>query len=56
MTKLVASLQLRLSREEGQTMAEYGVTLGVITILVVGAFSSLGDHVADVINNVATRF
>jgi Flp pilus assembly pilin Flp len=28
-------------KEEGQTMAEYGVVLAVITILAVGAFTAL---------------
>jgi Flp pilus assembly pilin Flp len=36
----------RLRRcEEGQTMAEYGVVLGVITIAAVGAFLALGGKV-----------
>jgi pilus assembly protein Flp/PilA len=36
----------RLRREEeGQTMAEYGVVLGVITIAAVGAFLLLGQKV-----------
>jgi Flp pilus assembly pilin Flp len=29
-------------REEGQTMAEYGVVLALITLAVVGAISALG--------------
>jgi Flp pilus assembly pilin Flp len=33
-------------REEGQTMAEYGVVLTVITIAVFGALTYLGDSVA----------
>ena len=28
-------------REEGQTMAEYGVVLAIITVLVVGAITTL---------------
>ena len=39
-------------REEGQTMAEYGVVLGVITIAAVGAFLALGGRVDDAINAV----
>ena len=56
MTQLVAYLQSRLSREEGQTMAEYGVVLGVITIAVVGAFTFLGAHIDQVIRDVVGRF
>ncbi len=40
------------TREEGQTMAEYGVVLGVITIAAVGAFLLLGQRVDDAINAV----
>jgi Flp pilus assembly pilin Flp len=40
------------TREEGQTMAEYGVVLGVITIAAVGAFLLLGERVDDAINAV----
>jgi Flp pilus assembly pilin Flp len=57
MTELVAYLQSRLSgREEGQTMAEYGVVLGVVTVATVGAFALLGTHVKDVIDTIITRF
>jgi len=43
-------------KEEGQTMAEYGVVLGVITIAAVGAFALLGTHIKDVLDAVMTRF
>jgi Flp pilus assembly pilin Flp len=57
MTKVAAYIQSRIySREEGQTMAEYGVVLGVITVAAVGAFALLGTHVKDVINLVIGRF
>jgi Flp pilus assembly pilin Flp len=57
MTKLVAYLQtLRFEREEGQTMAEYGVVLGVLTLGAVGAFTFLGGHIDTVIRAVAGRF
>jgi Flp pilus assembly pilin Flp len=41
------------SREEGQTMAEYGVVLAVITIAVIGAITLLSDNVRNAIENVA---
>jgi Flp pilus assembly pilin Flp len=57
MTKLFAYLQtLRFESEEGQTMAEYGVVLGVITVAAVGAFALLGTHIKDVLNLVIGRF
>ena len=40
-------------REEGQTMAEYGVVLAVITIAVVGAISLLSSNVRSAIESVA---
>jgi Flp pilus assembly pilin Flp len=42
MRKLCSSF----AREEGQTMAEYGVVLTVITIAVFGALTYLGGSVA----------
>ena len=40
-------------REEGQTMAEYGVVLAVITLAVIGAITLLSDNVRNAIENVA---
>jgi|1186.fasta_scaffold965833_1 Flp pilus assembly pilin Flp len=40
------------SREEGQTMAEYAVVLGVITIGVVAVFGLLAGAVTGAINTV----
>jgi Flp pilus assembly pilin Flp len=48
--KLFATLQ---SREEGQTMAEYGVVLAVITIAVVGALTLLSGNITGAIEDVA---
>jgi Flp pilus assembly pilin Flp len=48
--KLFASLQ---TREEGQTMAEYGVVLAVITALVFGALSLLSGNIIGAITRVA---
>jgi Flp pilus assembly pilin Flp len=38
--------------EAGQTMAEYAVTLGVITLAVIAAFTLLGTTTANLINAV----
>ena len=46
----------RLNRSEsetGQTMAEYGVVLAVITIAVFGALALLSGHIVTAINRVA---
>jgi Flp pilus assembly pilin Flp len=40
-------------REEGQTMAEYGVVLAVITLAVIGAITLLSDNVRNAIESVA---
>jgi Flp pilus assembly pilin Flp len=47
-----AAYSLR-NREEGQTMAEYGVVLAVITLAVIGAITLLSDNVRSAIENVA---
>jgi Flp pilus assembly pilin Flp len=39
-------------REEGQTMAEYGVVLAVITIAAIVAFTALSGGIRNAINNV----
>ena len=38
--------------EAGQTMAEYAITLGVITLAVIAAFTLLGTTTATLIGNV----
>jgi len=35
-------------REDGQTMAEYAVVLGVITLAVVGVFTALSGGISNV--------
>ena len=40
-------------REEGQTMAEYGVVLAVITLAVIAAITLLSGNVSNAINSVA---
>jgi Flp pilus assembly pilin Flp len=42
-----------LKREEGQTMAEYGVVLAVITIAVFGALALLSGNIVTAISRVA---
>jgi Flp pilus assembly pilin Flp len=40
-------------REEGQTMAEYGVVLAVITLIVVGAITILSNRISGAITAVS---
>jgi Flp pilus assembly pilin Flp len=42
----------RWRKEEGQTMAEYGVVLGVVCVLTVGAFTALHSGIANAVNAV----
>jgi Flp pilus assembly pilin Flp len=44
----------QLRDESGQTMAEYAVVLGVITIAVVVTLGLLGTKITSVLNNVVT--
>jgi pilus assembly protein Flp/PilA len=44
----------RLRPEEGQTMAEYGLLLAVIAIVVVVAAIVLGSSISSLFNHVAT--
>lgn len=49
LSQLFASLR----REEGQTMAEYGVVLAVITIAVFGALALLSGNIVSAVTRVA---
>jgi Flp pilus assembly pilin Flp len=51
-TDLAAYVRARFGIEEGQTMAEYGVVLAVITALVVAAILALSGAIADALNKV----
>ena len=51
--KLFDYLERLNSREDGQTMAEYGVVLAVITIAVFGALALLSGNIVTAINRVA---
>ncbi len=46
-------LYLLRTREEGQTMAEYGVVLAVITIAGLVAFKTLGGAIASALDSVS---
>ncbi|MCA1564019.1 MAG: Flp family type IVb pilin [Acidobacteria bacterium] len=44
-TDLIHYLRARFQGEGGQTMAEYGVVLAVITVLIVGALLALSGAI-----------
>jgi Flp pilus assembly pilin Flp len=48
-----SELLVGLRREDGQTMAEYGVVLAVIVLAVIAAITLLSTHVRDAITSVA---
>ena len=43
----------RFRKEEGQTMAEYGVVLAVVTLTCIAAFTLLSTHVRSALTSVA---
>jgi Flp pilus assembly pilin Flp len=52
--KQVLKLFNAFKREEGQTMAEYGVVLAVITLAVVASMVLLSDNVRGALESVAS--
>ena len=48
-----ADLTGRLRREEGQTMAEYGVVLAVVTLAVIASLTLLATHARGALTSVA---
>jgi Flp pilus assembly pilin Flp len=46
------TLRAYATREEGQTMAEYGAVLAVITLGVIAAFTALALAITGSLNNV----
>ncbi len=53
MQKLFDALYARALREDGQTMAEYGVVLAVITVAVIGALTLLSGNIEAAVTRVA---
>jgi pilus assembly protein Flp/PilA len=45
----------RLEREEGQTLAEYGLILALIALVVIGAVILLGSHINDIFNQIGSQ-
>jgi Flp pilus assembly pilin Flp len=51
-TRAIEAVEALPRREDGQTMAEYGVVLGVITVALVLIFGDLADAIKGTINKV----
>jgi Flp pilus assembly pilin Flp len=51
----VALLKTRVNPEEGQTMAEYGVVLAVIALIVLVALGLLSTGIANAIDSVVSN-
>jgi Flp pilus assembly pilin Flp len=49
---LRAAIRTRFHLEEGQTMAEYGVVVSVITLGIIVAISALSGGIGNAINSV----
>jgi Flp pilus assembly pilin Flp len=49
----VTMLVVRMRREEGQTMAEYGILLGVIALVVVVVAITLGSSISALFSSVS---
>jgi Flp pilus assembly pilin Flp len=47
---LLDLLRVAQSRDEGQTMAEYGVTLAVITVALLAVFTALSGGISGAVN------
>ena len=51
-TEMIQYFRARFSVEEGQTMAEYGVVLAVITVAVIVALGALSGAIAGALDTV----
>jgi Flp pilus assembly pilin Flp len=54
---VIHALTARLKREEGQTIIEYGMVLGGISIVLIGLFVATGltDEFTTLVNNIAAE-
>lgn len=52
LSQLVGSLAARLRREEGQTMAEYAMLLGLILVVTAVVVATLGGKISGIFTSV----
>ncbi len=50
---MIARIHMLLAREEGQSMAEYGLILALIAVVAIAALESVGTGVATQFDSVA---
>ena len=59
MTNLINAWFIRLTtlarREDGQTMAEYGIILVVLAVVAAAAFATLEDEITAALNSVGNK-
>jgi pilus assembly protein Flp/PilA len=48
-------IRIQLQREEGQTMAEYGLLIALVAIVVIGAITLLGNNLSTAFNTIAGK-
>ena len=54
LVSLIAFAQDRLERDEkGATAVEYGLMVGLIAVVIIGAVTLLGDNLMDMFNGIA---
>jgi len=51
----ITALVLRARREEGQTMAEYGILIGVIALVVIVAAVVLGGSISSLFSSASGK-
>jgi pilus assembly protein Flp/PilA len=52
---IVSMMLTRLRREDGQTMAEYGILIAVIALIVIVAAVLLGSSISGLFSNTAGK-
>jgi Flp pilus assembly pilin Flp len=52
---VVSMLMFRMRREDGQTMAEYGILIAVIALIVVVAAVVLGSSISGLFGSTASK-
>jgi pilus assembly protein Flp/PilA len=52
-TRLLARYYRQLREQDGQTLAEYALILGLIAIVAIATVTLLGNHVSTLMSNVA---
>ena len=53
LSQLAGSIAARLRREEGQTMAEYALLLGLILVVTAGVVFALGGQISSLFSQVS---